>query len=172
MAGFWMTLDFELLLVGFILLALCLVPVRPVQAVGTFVVRLLYKLHIHSPVPSLVRGTVSLLLLVGVWGLLSTAYCFLSWYNQYVAVLTPVNMISVLDNGKRWREERNIYMWASTAVVYLTLHTIARLGHEASAASPARGGAVPAPARATGTLDDSSARPSAAPAGGETLKDR
>ena len=155
-----MTLDYALLVVGGSVLALCLVPVAPLQAVGTFIVRLLYKLRLSSPVPALVRGTVSVPLLLGGWGLACAAFVFLQWYRQHIVGLTATKALQDLNSGKRWRQERDMYMFASTAAIYLALHTLGRLAFNASVTAAAAAPAAPAAPGAPAALP----RPSAAPA--------
>ena len=131
---FLMTIDVVLLVVGGAVLSLCLIPIPPLQYLGNLIVRLLYKIRLHSPVPKFVRGTISPFLVPGVWGLMATAFSFTTWYNAHIKSSSyegpPANPLD-FDSGKRWKHERDIYMFAATSVIYLALHTLGRLDCEA-----------------------------------------
>ncbi len=159
-----MTLDYELLLGGGALLALCLVPIGPVQRFGRWLLGFIFKLSVHSPVPSVLPGTISLLLLIGGWGLLCATYLFNEWYGEHVRALSDSKkVLESVSTGKRWRAERNMVMWACTAAVYLSLHTIARLSAPRPTA-PTVVVAAPAPAATARTTGGPAATTAAAAA--------
>lgn len=120
-------LEFELLLFGAALLALVLVPVPFVNKVGNKVNGLLYKFHITSPVPKVINGTISFPLLVGLASLAVAAFHFIGYYNKHIVNFDQRKLLNDIDNGKRFRSERNMYLWACSAAVYLALHSFARL---------------------------------------------
>lgn len=63
-----------------------------------------------------------------------------------------------LDNAKRWRMERDLYLWASTAAVYLALHTFARLNDARNNSAPAATAAPPVAAAAASARTSTVAR--------------
>ena len=137
---FILELEFELLLVGGILLSLILIPISPIRRLGNFINNALYRIRLSSPFPQIINGTVSLTLLVGLLGLVCSTYLFLNYYRRYVnnKDFASRKTLSDRDNVTRFREERNIYIWASSAVVYLALHTFGRLAHQTKQAEQAR----------------------------------
>lgn len=140
---FILELEFELLIVGGVILAALLIPFGPIRRLGNFINNALYRIRLSSPFPSIVSGSVSLTLLVGVLGLVCSTYLFLNYFRRYVSKgdFGARKTLSDRENVSRFREERNIYIWASSAVVYLALHTFGRLqqqGREAAAANTER----------------------------------
>jgi hypothetical protein len=173
-----------LLIAGSVLLASILVPVPFVRRMGEGGLRWLYKLHVSSPIPAL-PGSVSLPLAIGMIALIMTGFSFRTWMRRFLDPLLESNSVrgtgaieaSVLSNSMsqagrfrgidaRFLLERNLYMQALTAVIYLSLHTIARLNSEIGrtpVSSPVA--RVPAEARPIGKgVRTSSGGPAARPA--------
>ena len=137
---FILELEFELLLVGAVILGAILIPITPIRRLGTFINNALYRVRLSSPFPQIINGTVSITLLIGMLGLVCSTYLFLNYYRRYMSKgnFASRKMLSDRDNVTRFREERNIYIWASSAVVYLALHTFGRLAHQTREAGAAR----------------------------------
>jgi hypothetical protein len=122
---------------GFLLFALLILPIPPTRRLISSLIRSLGRIRVAN---------VSVLLFIAFAALLITGGELLEWYTKYSKENRDVETIKIefmsIDasgkHGKRWRLERNIYMGALTAVLYLSLHTIADLINQVTVAEKAK----------------------------------
>jgi hypothetical protein len=124
--------------VGAVLFAACAFQVPLLQTLGFKVVEYA-NIPIGNPFSRRPDGpTVPSMLLVGVFSAVVALFNVREWDIKYGAGVAPPSFKHADMKhewlGKKWRDERNLYMWALVAVLYLALHAMLQLWRRARAA--------------------------------------
>uniref|UniRef100_A0A7S1KZ40 Uncharacterized protein n=1 Tax=Neobodo designis TaxID=312471 RepID=A0A7S1KZ40_NEODS len=136
--------EMYVLYAGLALFALNVFPVNAVRRIGG---KFAHAVQLRVPLPSFEgdakpesnqprappprKRNIALLLLVGWVFAFLTIVSFATWHRRYVDVDSPLHTAPSNDLGARWeyyfvkwRAERDLYIRATAAVAYLTLHVL------------------------------------------------